>query len=306
MLPNMSDGKRLVQPADQAVDDTLEINLMRFGGAYAFGSGLLWVGYRWFTRPTADYDFPAELLAAADVVRALALVGLIVGAIVFGLGAGSLLIQDNKSRPARSAALEAVKIRNRHLTNVPIPEAYAEVVATAVKAEETIVGTEVWSTSLFDSHHVRLGLSAEVDLIVSRMRRLTDITHGTDTSATDPSNKGSRLPRGWLFKRPCADEATIQAVQQIEAATMQRVAALEEYRDQVLACDREYRRLHATELNASRLTDLLATTGADQAKIDHLKTLSLESAAATDALRDVLALMMGTVSTLRRDSSSKN
>ncbi|MFE6508061.1 hypothetical protein ACFVBP_10355 [Nocardioides sp. NPDC057764] len=300
---HLADGGRFVHPSNPY--DAAPGEVMTFGALFVGAGGGMW-GIRWLImQPTTDYGFPEELQGPMEILKIAAIFAAILGVLLVGLGAISISWKRGPEREVQSA----VEILKTHLTNVSMPTAYAEVVAAAVKAEETIVGTDVWSTGLFDSHHVRLGLSAEVDLIASRMRRLTAITHGTDTSEADSSNKGHRFFRGLVSERATGDKTTVQAVQQIKAATLQRVAALEEYRDQVLACDHEYRRLQAAEtaeMNASRLTDLLASTGADQAQIDHLKTLSLEAAAATDALRDVLALMTGTVSTLSLDRSSKS
>lgn len=298
---DLATGRDLRRPS--VVSDFLVgPDLMGLGGIFGVFGGASWFVRWWFMRPTADYNFPADLQEGADFLMKVAIIFFALAAVLVAVGIVRWITQF-------APAASAVEIVNKHLTSVSMPAAYAEVVAAAVKAEETIVGTEVWSTGLFDSHHVRLGLSAEVDLIASRMRRLTSVTHGTGISEDVQDPREGRLFRKRKSDSPHADDSTAQAMQQIKAATTQRVAALEEYRDQVLACDREYRRLQAAEsaeVNASRLTDLLASTGADQAQIEHLKALSREAAAATDALRDVLALMTGTVSTLSIDSSSKS
>lgn len=206
-------------------------------------------------------------MAIVLALGALVSAGIGVVAFVMGLSARGVLPSSPRDR--------ARDVLSRHVRPVELPPEYRVLIQRAKRAQDEIRGSEVWSTNFFDSHRVRIGLDEEVQEIATRLRRLTSIAHGAHTVG--------------------------DSARQVVESTTARVVALEEYRTQVLECDRELKRLAAaetTEHNTDRLTDLLASTGADRSQIDNLGALAGGARAAAEAIRETLELMSGTAAVL--------
>lgn len=169
-------------------------------------------------------------------------------------------------------------ILERHSRRVTMPADMQQLMHRAVDAQNMIKSAPVWRDSLFDAHRVRIDLNEELDQIHNRLRRLTSATAGAT-----------------------GDRAAMKVRREVLRSTKARVKALEDYQKQVAEADRQYAKLRAAETaeaNTSRLTDLLASTGADQSAIDNLTQLTAESRAAAEGIRSVLELMSQTVASL--------
>ncbi|MGH4000750.1 MAG: hypothetical protein ACRDTJ_25180 [Pseudonocardiaceae bacterium] len=225
-------------------------------------------------------EWPQEVVDAVGwITWGASVLGILV---VMGLGlrffVGNLTDAAPRLPARRRRALEIISNR---VTLVELPAKSKNLILRAERAERAIKDSEVWSTNFFDSHRVRIDLTQEVDEIIDRLRQLVSITGGS-----------ARMGRQ-------ADH--------VVKSTTERVEALETYRDQVLVCERDLKRLAAAETeeyNADRLTDLLAGTGADQSQIDNLSALSNEARAASEAIRETLQIMSGTIAELATPDNS--
>lgn len=207
---------------------------------------------------------------------------MLVGVLQLSVGLGMMLVNGGFKMPAIGGALraeDALLVLHRHVDAVRMEPAALKTVQRAKSAVRAIEKSEVWHTDLFDSHRVRVNLDEELEQVTSRMRRLTSIQHGD-------------------AERGGAQDALVA---EILESTNARVDALQAYEAQVRDCDRDLRRLAAAEsreVNATRLVDLAARTGADQTQRANIEQLTSEARMAAESLREVLALMAGTAESL--------
>lgn len=187
----------------------------------------------------------------------------------------------------------ASRILTRSTAEVPLGGHKKDLVQRAHSAANQIRESEVWGTDLFDLHRVRVNLDEEVRIVSDRMRRLTSITDPIQRMTNPETGKQAlELRKPARHSRQAADER--RATDEVLDSTRRIVEAIEMYEHQVRGCEREYQRLLAAqtrELSVDRMTELLASTGADDFQIDHLEQLSGEAKAATEAIRELLQLM---------------
>lgn len=234
-------------------------------------------------------------VAVLDVARSRAALAEI-GLRVPDLGrAADLLAEGGRLAPRGRHAQAAAAVLRTHLRLVEIPAPYVRLLDRAQDAAWAVTGCEVWRTSLFDTRAVRIDPVAEVAALRSRLLRLTAVTATTSLE----EQRVRWVPR--QISVP-VDPSLAAAAQEIYASTERRVVALEAYRGQVEECDREWRRLRAVEaveLNADRVTDLLADTGADPHRVDAMRQMAAESRAAVEGLRQALEVLGETTVNLR-------
>lgn len=276
MANELATGARLISPVSIVPRTAYGRQLARvLGGALLVGMAG-WLG----TQVHGDAHDPMQRAIGwiSWTITLLGTLAVIVMCLSFLFG-GEVPLKD--PRPADSRRRRALEILLSHVTSVELPKKSKDLIERAVRAEKQIKDSEVWSTNFFDSHRVRIALSQEVGEITGRLRQLASIS-GPVVKMRDPASH-------------------------VVKSTAERVAALEDYRDQVLECDRDLKRLavaETAEYNADRLTELLASTGADRSQIDNLGTLAGEARAAAEAIRETLQVMSGTVAALMPTSKS--
>lgn len=178
--------------------------------------------------------------------------------------------------PAVTRQRRALAIVSRNVTQQPIGWNLRQLLSRARQAATDVAKSDVWALEMFDTHRVRVDLVDEVRLISERVRVVTSGTTG-----------GNHAPAS--MHRALID------------STNDRVKALEQYRDQVLAVQHQMdrlRRAELEELGEGRLMDWLAKSGADQGQVTELQNLAAESRAAAAAIAETLSAMQPTAALL--------
>lgn len=178
--------------------------------------------------------------------------------------------------PAVTSRRRALAIVSRNVSQQPLGWDRRQLLNRARQAATDVVGSEVWALEMFDTHRVRVDLVEEVRLIAQRVRVVTSGTTG-----------GNHAPAS--MHRALID------------STNDRVKALEQYRDQVLAVQHEMdrlRRAELEELGEGRLLEWLAQSGADHGQVTELQSLAAESRAAAATIAETLSAMQPTAARL--------
>lgn len=217
----------------------------------------------------------ADTATAAATATTIGQTGLAISAVCLAVAFAAAVLFDLPSRRKRAVERARQIIETHTCDTAEVRADYQQVIEDATDAAHEIEATTVWSSDLFDAQRVRIDLTEEVAQIRSRILRLASIEAmlGYDQSISKP----------------------------ITGTTRRRVLALQRYRDEVLACDQAAQHLAAAESmehNVDRLTDLLASTGADQSHIEALQARAAEAAATGAALREVLSSMAVTAAEL--------
>lgn len=223
-----------------------------------------------------------EILDAAAKVW----LGLVIALVVLGVGSAvaftrltetsfERLMQRPVPVPAVASRRRALKIVAGCVSEQPIDWNGQHLLKRAREAAEKIVSSEVWDLEMFDDHRVRVDLIEEVQELRQIIRVVTSNTTG-----------GNAVPA--RMRATVLDPA------------QERVRALEQYRDQVLAVQREWdrwRQAEREEIGSARLMNWLAKSGGGHSTAE-LQNMAAESRAAATALAETLAAMGPTAARL--------
>lgn len=185
------------------------------------------------------------------------------------------LMQRPVPVPAVTSRRRALQIVAGCVSEQPIDWNGKHLLKRAREAAEKIVSSEVWDLEMFDDHRVRVDLAEEIREIRQLIRVVTSNTTG-----------GNAVPA--RMRATVLDPA------------QQKVQALEQYRDQVIAVQREWdrwRQAEREEIGSARLMDWLAKSGAGHSTAE-LQNMAAESRAAAAALAETLAAMGPTAARL--------
>lgn len=245
--------------------------------------GVVWSGAEFI-----DLDFLDSVASGTTVVIAtLAAMAAALGVWCVKVAEVSVsdLFTHQTTLPALTSHRRALGIVTECVSQEPLSWEGRPLLQRASAAASSIARSEVWSSEMFDTHRVRVDLVEEVRLVAERVRVLTSGTSGGNVTSAE-------------MRKALIDSTTA------------RLAALEQYRDQVLAVQRAADRLHRAELEeigSDRMVDWLAKTGADEGQVAELNNMAAESRAAAEAIADTLAAMQPTAAILthrRTDESA--
>ncbi|SDL33626.1 hypothetical protein SAMN05428985_1157 [Nocardioides sp. YR527] len=235
--------------------------------------------------------FTAAHLTGSEVMRTIANVWLAAVLVLMFIGGASAYayarMSDGRREledffklrvpiPAVTSRRRALAIVSRNVSQQTLGWDRRQLLKRAREAATDVVGSEVWALEMFDTHRVRVDLVEEVRTIAQRVRVVTSGTTG-----------GNHAPAS--MHRALID------------STNDRVKALEQYRDQVLAVQHEMdrlRRAELEELGEGRLMEWLVQSGADQGQVTELQSLAAESRAAAATIAETLSAMQPTAARL--------